>query len=240
MTIYHSRRRAFTLIELLVVVAIIAILAAVLFPVFAKAREKARQISCLSNIKQLSLGFIQYMSDNDSILPGATADVTGQNKFGGWMFLITEGTATNPGLFDPTRGSIYPYLKSMGVYLCPDDSFNSKAGDSYASNGCLDAPNIVSSGNGFSVGKIEVAFDNPATTMLLGEEDGSANHFSGSTDDAYLLVGTNNGGNPVSTRHTGGSNITYLDGHAKWYNNPNSSLTVLEYGDPTATKCPGD
>ena len=62
-------RSGFTLIELLVVIAIIAILAAILFPVFAKAREKARQISCLSNEKQLGLGFLQYAQDNDELLP---------------------------------------------------------------------------------------------------------------------------------------------------------------------------
>jgi len=56
-------RRGFTLIELLVVIAIIAILAAILFPVFAKAREKARQASCMSNLKQLTLGFLQYVQD---------------------------------------------------------------------------------------------------------------------------------------------------------------------------------
>lgn len=240
MTILRTRDRGFTLIELLVVIAIIAILAAILFPVFAKAREKARQISCLSNLKQLGLAFIQYTSDNDGMEAGATADVTGQNKTGGWMYLVTEGNATTPAKFDPTQGSIYPYVKSLGVYACPDDSFARTAEDSYASNGCLDAPNIVSVGKGFSAGKNEAVFDNPASTMLLGEEDGSASHMSGSTDDAYLLVAANNGGNPVSIRHTNGSNIVFLDGHAKWYSNPNGLLTTLEYGDPLAAKCPGD
>ena len=61
-------RQGFTLIELLVVIAIIAILAAILFPVFAKAREKARQISCVSNMKQLGLAILQYQQDNDEIL----------------------------------------------------------------------------------------------------------------------------------------------------------------------------
>ena len=68
---HRPRMGGFTLIELLVVIAIIAILAAILFPVFAKAREKARQISCLSNMKQLSLGFLQYAQDSDERFPGS-------------------------------------------------------------------------------------------------------------------------------------------------------------------------
>ncbi|MEO7720068.1 MAG: DUF1559 domain-containing protein [Capsulimonas sp.] len=93
------KSRGFTLIELLVVIAIIAILAAILFPVFAKAREKARQTSCTSNMRQVGLGILQYVQDNDEAFPG------GVNALGrGWA------------------GEIYPYVKSTGVYKCPDDS----------------------------------------------------------------------------------------------------------------------
>src|SRR5256886_10682968 len=62
-------RTAFTLIELLVVIAIIAILAALLFPVFAQAREKARQAACMSNLRQIGMGFAQYVQDYDELLP---------------------------------------------------------------------------------------------------------------------------------------------------------------------------
>ena len=68
-SVMHLKRRGFTLIELLVVIAIIAILAAILFPVFAKAREKARQTSCLSNLKQIGLATLQYVQDYGGRMP---------------------------------------------------------------------------------------------------------------------------------------------------------------------------
>ena len=96
-------KRAFTLIELLVVIAIIAILAAVLFPVFQKVRENARRASCASNEKQLGLAFTQYVQDADELYP------CGVQIPNGW-----------PGL--GWGGGIYSYVKSVGVYKCPDDS----------------------------------------------------------------------------------------------------------------------
>lgn len=108
--------KAFTLIELLVVIAIIAILAAILFPVFATAREKARQTSCASNEKQLGLAFVQYVQDYDEMWP------QGVNLDGNWMF-------TGLGW----ANQLYPYVKSKGVYMCPDDSTTAPA-SSYAYN----------------------------------------------------------------------------------------------------------
>jgi prepilin-type N-terminal cleavage/methylation domain-containing protein/prepilin-type processing-associated H-X9-DG protein len=104
-------QRAFTLIELLVVIAIISILAAILFPVFASAREKARQTTCASNEKQLGLAFAQYVQDYDETYPVPGTAYNAQSLGVGWA------------------GDIYPYVKSIPGYQCPDDvSSNQYAG----------------------------------------------------------------------------------------------------------------
>ncbi len=99
-------RRAFTLIELLVVIAIIAILAAILFPVFQKVRENARRTACLSNQKQLGLALMQYVQDNDETYPS------------GALLLANPVAPTGLGW----AGQCFAYVKSIGVYACPDDA----------------------------------------------------------------------------------------------------------------------
>jgi prepilin-type N-terminal cleavage/methylation domain-containing protein len=101
-------KRGFTLIELLVVIAIIAILAAILFPVFAKAREKARQSSCLSNCKQLGLAIMQYTQDYDEMLPLGQMDTV---------------PVTYPlrGIYDGTS-VLMPYIKNQQVGICPSQN----------------------------------------------------------------------------------------------------------------------
>jgi prepilin-type N-terminal cleavage/methylation domain-containing protein/prepilin-type processing-associated H-X9-DG protein len=101
-----GKRSAFTLIELLVVIAIIAILAAILFPVFAQAREKARQASCLANTKQMGLAIMQYVQDYDETYPQAywyKDDNGGGNGYVQWS------------------GSVQPYIKNFGIFVCPSD-----------------------------------------------------------------------------------------------------------------------
>ena len=99
------RRTGFTLIELLVVIAIIAILAAILFPVFAKAREKARQASCLSNVKQLTLGFMMYAQDYDEYIRTAYLPHP-EYRYWGWY------------------NGLEPYVGNLNIYQCPSESWD--------------------------------------------------------------------------------------------------------------------
>ncbi len=107
----QKSKNGFTLIELLVVIAIIAILAAILFPVFSKVRERARQISCVSNLKQIGLAFIQYNQDNE----GAFPSITSQSSQDGGCAPNLEWVSANGGY----AVLINPYIKAAGVYHCP-------------------------------------------------------------------------------------------------------------------------
>jgi prepilin-type N-terminal cleavage/methylation domain-containing protein/prepilin-type processing-associated H-X9-DG protein len=111
--IRHGNPKGFTLIELLVVIAIIAILAAILFPVFAQAREKARQISCVSNEKQIGLAVLQYVQDYDEMFPKTQSRDRFNDPWGDSWAITTQ-----------------PYSKNYGVYRCPDDS-NTQAPSSW-------------------------------------------------------------------------------------------------------------
>jgi len=149
----RARRSAFTLIELLVVIAIIAILAAILFPVFAKVREKARQTSCLSNEKQLGLSIIQYVQDYDEKFPAGY--IVGAANTGSALVAPNIDTNKSNGLTGwQWAQQIYSYTKSMGVYKCPDEGQN--VSQSYYFNQNL-------------VGESEAVLVSPALTVSVAE-----------------------------------------------------------------------
>ena len=152
--------RGFTLIELLVVIAIIAILAAILFPVFAKVREKARQTSCLSNEKQIGLAFMQYTEDNDELFPST--------------YYYGEGWAE----------ILYPYVKSAAVFKCPDDNGRTQSYAwtpdpvSYAANADIMIKSLLPSTT-ISVPYSLAGLVAPSSTVLVYEGDTVYDNYNG-------------------------------------------------------------
>jgi prepilin-type N-terminal cleavage/methylation domain-containing protein/prepilin-type processing-associated H-X9-DG protein len=210
-------RRGFTLIELLVVIAIIAILAAILFPVFAKAREKARQTGCLSNNKQFLLGFMQYKQDYDEHWPWQTAD----------------GLATGAPGYVAVTDMIGPYMKNLQILMCPDASTNDGGNGTYPLSYHFNGMILDYNNTG---GIADAAIIAPAQT-ILGREPGPAYQY---WYLCYLRPTWNNGMNEsqqaadnLMTQHNGGMNIPFCDGHAKWVSDTNYLSANLTAGNPT-------
>ncbi len=120
-------RKAFTLIELLVVIAIIAILAAILFPVFAQAREKARQTTCLSNCKQIGLGITMYVNDYDETFPRNDDCIAPQQTLSAERRGLAEGPYGQRVNHYKWQYWIYPYVKNIQIFFCPSRPFDRTA-----------------------------------------------------------------------------------------------------------------
>ena len=198
------KRKGFTLIELLVVIAIIAILAAILFPVFQKVRENARRASCESNLHQLGLALVQYNQDADEKFP------SGGNTAGlGW------------------GAEVYPYVKSTGVFKCPDDPTATATNLEGFSE--TDVP--VSYGMNANLGPATLAQVNaPASTVLLFETQGAQADI---TNPAHDIGAVN--GSYSSPSGNGGDSAT-LVGYLDWSNNAKyvcGASSTLGMGSPS-------
>ena len=188
------RRKGFTLIELLVVIAIIAILAAILFPVFARARAKARQACCLSNLKQIGLGILQYAGDFDEQLPDPY-------NWGG------EGVWTV---------KIAPYLKNQQILNCPDAKPKGTV-QSYGMSWLLHY--YGSSGRGLGGGDPLAYILHPAETIMACDTEPLAPGGWYAAKSGLVYAPGHARECPPSTRHNDMANFVFVDGHAKCMGN---------------------
>jgi prepilin-type N-terminal cleavage/methylation domain-containing protein/prepilin-type processing-associated H-X9-DG protein len=218
--------RGFTLIELLVVIAIISILAAILFPVFSKAREKARQISCLSNLKQVTLAIMMYTEDYDEMTPPVYYTDVGDPAAHYWGTPFPD--ATHICILDS-------YLKNSKILTCPDITGNvfSYGYNWYASG--------VSSASMDSVSDAILLADSrnavPANAFILPAfSDAILPANSGLLTSATItgtgLNYTPESGATMDGLHNGMVNVSFFDGHAKAYRP--STLAPLTWAKPDA------
>ncbi|MBC8134598.1 MAG: prepilin-type N-terminal cleavage/methylation domain-containing protein [Fibrella sp.] len=230
-----NNKRAFTLIELLVVIAIIAILAAILFPVFAQAREKARQASCTSNMKQVTMASLMYVQDYDETWPLTRGMTDGANSNYGNMwnalpYLTTESAVTR-SLY---ANALASYMKNWQVWSCPSSEelnlFGEPEADlgtvrfSYSLNGYLNAaPNSLPEVPADTVAYTEVGKNAvrryfapfPLPTQL-GDGDMVPYQW---TQSAWLMDVFAHQQDQTWWVHGQGTNYSYLDGHVKWVRN---------------------
>ncbi len=191
-------KRGFTLIELLVVIAIIAILAAILFPVFARAREKARQASCLSNVKQVQLAILMYVQDYDE------------------RFCLGRQTmlGISPTAYRYWYNLVQPYVNNNQIWYCPSHkdvstiSYGWNIYGRHSRNGMGYYDGNIYTYTGERLCLAEIPY--PASTINIGDQD--------TVDDAHSWRGYIylTSFSRYSDLHNGGGNFGYVDGHAKW------------------------
>ena len=201
----RSKQHGFTLIELLVVIAIIAILAAILFPVFAKAREKARQSSCTSNLKQIGLAMLQYAQDYDEkfVLMGTgnqPTPVVANDTY----FNYNPGSAYQY-FYRSWASNIYPYMKNLQVYRCPSTDYNNY-GVAYGVPTNLFQNGVRATAFSTTAPIPMAKLAQPSETLMVSEKGQGGGY-------QYILSGPYYA---CRADHNEGGNTAFFDGHVKW------------------------
>jgi prepilin-type processing-associated H-X9-DG protein/prepilin-type N-terminal cleavage/methylation domain-containing protein len=200
----HVKSVGFTLIELLVVISVIAIIAAILFPVFAQAREKARQISCVNNLKQIGLAFFEYGDDyDDKMPPWDTVEGTAPN------YTYRDLWASN---YEPTQfnsvagGFIYPYESNVNIRYCP--SFSATKYALFADYGY----NVEYMYDNFTPPVYFHNIPEPAVTLLFTDTASGSIPLQENPSAECPSMGEIP---TIHGRHNGFANVLWFDGHVK-------------------------
>ena len=212
-------KHGFTLIELLVVIAIIAILAAILFPVFAQAREKARQTSCLSNTKQFGTALQLYVDDYDETFPlkSRSAIIPPHTSYPTYKWGYIVDYASSAGVTYTWMDAIFPYVKNINMYRCPSAVKDAFAYGMTTFIGGFDNSRGYDPEACVPVALAEIK--NPSETVAISDTNVVTAGGHNYTVIAVYPQCLGDYADSVSAgkRHINGSNFTCADGHAKYY-----------------------
>lgn len=219
-------RPGFTLVELMVVIGVIALLAALLFPVLRSVRDRAKVALCSNNLQQLGVGFQQYLQDYQQRYPGAgqfqkwasgghwvAASAngnysTGKDTGGNWSAMTDPSDTTRQPYTgaeaQPEKGALYSYVKNAGVYVCPSEPNGEFKKLTYSMNCAIAGLNAT------------VRMKQPSDVVLLVDENNANDGFFWAFDAnaVYGSVSTD----AISQNHSNGGNLLFCDGHVKFYN----------------------
>lgn len=234
---YRNRNAGFTLIELLVVIAIVLILAAILFPVFARTRENARRTSCLSNLKQIGLGMMQYTQDYDERYALITWRDSPQRlqtntSMPGRKYWVNGNEGYASGYLVTWMDIIYPYVRSTPLFKCPSHTLDeaypsygySEVFGAHRTNGWRYDSSTLNSATFRSLSSAQV--QRSAEVYMIAEYAFNYINAAPNNHGAYARS-TNSDANLCVAPHLDGGNIVFADGHAKWVSRPKFAATPI-------------
>jgi prepilin-type N-terminal cleavage/methylation domain-containing protein/prepilin-type processing-associated H-X9-DG protein len=225
-----SKKRGFTLVELLVVIAIIALLMALLLPALERAREQAKRVICLNNLRELTFGWLLYIEDNDGRIVNGAGGIYRTNELP-WVGRCWASDYGSGGQLDPEsqkeeikNGAMWPYVKTIKIYRCPTGLAGEQL--TYAAMDGVNGHNKGRSGTTLGVHCVESLdeIQRPAKRIVFIDEgwvtpDSFAVHFN--HGNAWW--------DDPPARHGGGASLSFADGHSYWHKWKGSDTVEIGY-----------